>query len=261
MIARAALVLVALVGIVRAQELPRPWLGSAIRGQVVDADTATPIAGAVLVARWTWLDYQSGGWHGSSGFNDRGEALHVSESVSDAQGRFTLAGFGPTVRVKGQVEENAPQVTAFKSGYEPFQQLVGKDPPGSIRLKRHTGTPSELAAKIAAIQGDYRRGLHWLGEKPTWSSTPRMVEALHREDRGQPSTPAPGRAFAARSFPASRIPPAPFGWRGRCDASTAPRARSAWSMRAPSGSTIHRRSSRCRRGACRGRTAPPAGKP
>jgi hypothetical protein len=180
-IARAALVLVALIGGVRAQEVPRPWLGSAIRGQVVDADTGTPIAGAVLVARWSWLDYHRGGLHSSPGFTDRGEALHLSEAVSDARGRFTLAGFGPTVRGMGQVEENAPQVTAFKSGYEPFQRLVGKDPPGEIRLKRYAGTPSELAARIAAIQGDYSRGLHWLGDKPTWKSMPRMVEALHRE--------------------------------------------------------------------------------
>jgi hypothetical protein len=178
-IARLLLAWVAVLGVADAQEIPQPYAGAAIRGQVVDADTGKAIEGAVLVARWNWLHYFVPGFHGSPRFEDRGETLNVSEAVSNAQGRFTLAGFAPTVRGMGKLEENAPSVTAFKSGYEPFQRLVGSDAAGPIRLKRHDGAPAELAAKIAAIQGE--RGLHWLYPKETGKAMPRMVLAIHRE--------------------------------------------------------------------------------
>jgi hypothetical protein len=114
---------------------PTPFTAAALRGQVVDADTGKAIEGAVLLARWNWRQYFAG-FHSGPSFDDRGETLKVSEAVSDAQGRFTLAGFGPTVRGMGKLEERAPSLTVFKSGYVPFQRNVGTET-GTIRLKRH----------------------------------------------------------------------------------------------------------------------------
>jgi hypothetical protein len=174
-----ALLLFAIALSVHAQMALRPFGAGAMKGTVVDADTGRPLGGAVVVARWNWLDYSPGGFHSSARHHDLGEVLHIAEAVSDAEGRFVIPGFA-TVRGKGSLKENAPSVTVFASGYEPFQRDVGGEMPG-IRLKRHSGPPADLAAKIGAAQGTSSQGLYWLAEKTDWKSMPRMVEALHRE--------------------------------------------------------------------------------
>jgi hypothetical protein len=179
-IARLAIATLAVALGAQAQMAPRPFLSKDVRMQVVDAETGRPVQGAIVVGRWSWLAWYPGGLHSSARSVDEGEALHIAEDVTDADGRFTLEGFGPTVRSKGSLEEKAPSLTVYARDYEPFQKNVGEDRQ-QVRLKRHAGSGADLAAKIAAIQGDGSRGLHWLSGVPAWKSMPRMVQALHRE--------------------------------------------------------------------------------
>ena len=174
-----AFVLLAVVLPARAQMAPRPFAALSVQSRVVDAATGKPIPGAIVVARWNWLTYYPGGFHSSARHQDEGEVLHIAEAVTDAQGGFTIPGFGPTVRRKGSLQENAPSLTVFVAGYEPFQKDIGDDR-SEVRLKRHSGPAAEYAAKIGAAQGD-SQGLHWLLPNTDWKSMPRMVEALHRE--------------------------------------------------------------------------------
>jgi hypothetical protein len=162
-------------------QMPPSRAASTLRGQVVDADSGVPLAGAVLVLRWGWLTYIPSRFQGGGSYADLGETLKVSEAVSDAQGRFTLAGPGhPILKTTGKPEDKAPSLAVFKSGYEPFTKDGGDDS-GMVRLKRHAGTGAELAAKIAKMQGNYRDGLHWGSDKETGEQMPRMLLAIHRE--------------------------------------------------------------------------------
>jgi hypothetical protein len=95
-------------------------------GFIIDADTRRPIEGAVVVAHWD-LEF---GLEGGSAF-----AWVVMETVTDKQGRFEFAGWGPRkvpdflpseARLKGR----DPKVEFFKLGYEGIAQTqshAGKD--------------------------------------------------------------------------------------------------------------------------------------
>ena len=176
---RLAFVLLAIALPLHAQLAPRPFAARALQMQVVDAETGRPLQGAIVVARWNWLDWYAGGFHSSARTVDAGEVLHMGEAVTDVQGRFVIDGYA-TVRAKGLEEEKAPSLTVFLPGYEPFQRNIGDDR-SEVRLKRSTGPAADYAASIGLIQGDHTRGLHWLNEKTDPRSMPRMIHAIHRE--------------------------------------------------------------------------------
>ncbi|MEP7067623.1 MAG: hypothetical protein ABI789_00220 [Usitatibacter sp.] len=170
------------------QEHPLPWGFAGSSGTIIDAQSGAPIRGAVLVARWNWLRYYPGGFHSSPRYYDEGEVLHIAEAVSDDEGRYALAPWGPVVRGMGQVENDSPSVTAFKRGYEPFQKSLGADRSGVIRMRQQSASDEELAKSIAAVQqGIYEagdiHGLHWTYPNDFWKSMPRMILALNREKR------------------------------------------------------------------------------
>ncbi|HXG17000.1 MAG TPA: hypothetical protein VNK50_12190, partial [Calidithermus sp.] len=69
-----------------AAALIRPPFYSAkpIQAVVVEEGTRRPLAGVVVVAIWEL-----------STISGRGHVLQIDETVTDAQGRFSLPGFGP----------------------------------------------------------------------------------------------------------------------------------------------------------------------
>ncbi|MDH5785563.1 MAG: carboxypeptidase-like regulatory domain-containing protein [Chromatiales bacterium] len=84
-----------------------------VEGRIVDAETGEPIAGAVVVGIWQ-LE--------SQGFEHvYGKAIHVVESVSDAEGNYHLEGFFLKFvgHLSGKLRTSDPHITVFAEGYSP----------------------------------------------------------------------------------------------------------------------------------------------
>ena len=179
---RLASLLVALAPLaVPAQSvLPGPHLGAGVEGRVVDADDGHPVAGAIVVARWQWLTYTAPGFHSSGGLSARGDAIHVAETDTRADGRFRIGGWGPTLRGPGQVDERAPWLLVFKPGYAPLA-IDARAPRDSLRLAKAGRTGAEQAAAIARFQQAPGPSLQWRFPDDAWRNMPRMVRALHEE--------------------------------------------------------------------------------
>ena len=64
-------------------QVPAPYRSAEIRGRVLDEATHQPIEGAVVVARWEWLEYVPPRFHGGDYYSNSGAALHVGEAVTD----------------------------------------------------------------------------------------------------------------------------------------------------------------------------------
>ncbi len=178
-----------------AQDLPRPYASGETRGRVVD-EAGAGVEGAVVVARWNRLDYVSK--LEGSGYYYGGAALHIGEAVTDRDGRYAIAGWGPAMRIGSTLEEGAPLFLVFKSGYEPS---AGHD--ANVRLRGKSGEPAAYAQHVRNFQ---ERSLAWNYPGDNWKSMPRMVEALQADKARAPveSGPIlgahtlPGRSGAGR---------------------------------------------------------------
>jgi hypothetical protein len=80
-----------------------------ITAWVADAETGKPIEGANVLALWE-MKY---------GLENHGtNYAMVLETVTDAEGKFSLPGWGPQLVLKsGGIETGGPRLTIFKSGY------------------------------------------------------------------------------------------------------------------------------------------------
>jgi hypothetical protein len=163
-----------------AQLMPRPYASGETRGQVVDGASGQPVEGAVVVGRWEWLKYHS--TLESHGYYPSGEVVHLGEATTGRDGRFALAGWGPTLRSGGKLDDKAPNLIVFKPGYEPLVKNSGGTPgEGAIRLRKSTASPKDYAASIARVQQGDGPGLAWQHASDDWKAMPRMILALHRE--------------------------------------------------------------------------------
>src|SRR4051812_13647782 len=173
------------VALPAAAQLPAPYRSGDLRGRVVDEATNEPIGGAVVVARWEWLEYVPPRLHGGGYYSNNGAAIHVGESVTNRVGEYLIDGWGPKLRAGGKMDEGQPRLFAFKPGYEP---LIGKRDE-TLRLKKSSAAPADYAQLIARFQqgaNDYGRprggaSLAWRSPTDDWRGMPRMIDALHRE--------------------------------------------------------------------------------
>ncbi len=160
---------------------PRANAAGGISGKVVDAEGATPLAGAIVVARWEWETWIPPRFHGGGYYQYAGDAVHVAEALSDASGRYSIPRWGPKIRANGRLAEGAPRMLFFKPGYEPLVMESGKLADAPAKLKRFGGSPREYAALVARFQSVEYRGLAWSFPDAGLDDAPRMVLAIHRE--------------------------------------------------------------------------------
>jgi len=141
-----------------------------IRGRVVD-EAGAPVPGAVVVARWNLLFYvakfEGSGWY------PNGDALHIGEAVTDRDGRYAIAAWGPKARPDARLQENAPMFHVFKGGYEPS---TGRTP--NVSLRRAAAEDTAYAERVRSFQ---EGPLAWYFPGGNWKSMPRMVAAVQAE--------------------------------------------------------------------------------
>ena len=190
------------------------YSAKAIHGWLVDAVTRKPIAGAIVVAEWQ-LEF---GLEGGSGYS-----WVVQETVTDANGRFDFAAWGPRTvpaflpseaRLKGR----DPKIVFFKYGYAGVQQTPEqagkeyarpKDFPSRGPNVREWLLNGETflyrpamddAEKIAAEVHSFDLLLGSLAAPCTFVSTaPRALQALRRARERLAAEAANRRAFPLRA--------------------------------------------------------------
>jgi hypothetical protein len=172
----AAVALLLLACSAQAQLIPTPYASARTSGKVVDADSGQPIEGAVVLARWEWLNYTPPAFHSSGGYANAGHVVHAGESVTGRDGGYAIPAWGPAIRAGGKMEDGAPDLLAFKTGYEPLHRITQPRDDGLIRLKKSAGDAKAYAQRIAEFQGR----MHWL-QSEDWALEGAMVLALHRE--------------------------------------------------------------------------------
>jgi hypothetical protein len=169
--------------------LLRPPFYSArsIQATVVDEATRRPVEGVVVVAIWEL-----------STISGRGHVLQISETVTDAQGKFSLPGFGPRLRPPlHEARERMPYLVFFKHGYVPlslenasrdkFVALFGDPREWSTRQLR-ANLPFEFDAE-RVVQESFWNGLTielepFRGTPARWLELLRVTKAaIDPEDR------------------------------------------------------------------------------
>jgi len=109
---------------------PSYYATGPIYGTVVDKETGEPIEGAVAVIQFT-LEGGAGNFHGT-----RSQAIHLDESVTDAQGRYYFPAWRAE-HVKGMAAKKyTPGISVVRRGYK-------------IGSVRHDGGPNERDFKFA----------------------------------------------------------------------------------------------------------------
>ena len=85
------------------------YIAKGVEGRIVDADTGRPLPGVVVVGEWP---KEGGLFHPTTlGF------FALQETVSDADGRYAIPGWGPRLRGRGTPQYYRPGLRFFKAGY------------------------------------------------------------------------------------------------------------------------------------------------
>lgn len=161
-----------------------------VNGRVVDDATGSPLPSVIVVAQWQ--PYYVGPGHAPG---HRG-VLHVAETVTDAEGRYAIPGWGPKPLPPGAQIRNAdPALSFFKPGYQPFAaaNTAVSDPAARrtplgvsewsgkvVRLKKHSGPLAAYGDSLEVLS----RSLVEPAEN--WKSYPKMVYALWQEEMRLP---------------------------------------------------------------------------
>lgn len=97
--------------VIQACAHPMFYTAQEFSGKVVDADTDMPIEGVAIVAKW--IPYQirpvEGRYYG---------VMEVEEAVTDKDGKYTMPGWGPRMRMPLTYLDNYdPEIWLYKKGY------------------------------------------------------------------------------------------------------------------------------------------------
>jgi len=145
-----------------------PGCAGTIQGQVLDAQTGQPIAGAVVLGVWMKVAGLPGLHHH--------ELVGVEEVETDAEGRFILK------RAKSIIHEDDESVTVYKFGYVAWNNIYMF--PSSARRKGQQVPPQILLVRFP--QGESHKRHHYFISDATWgkddpAKTPRFSQAVRRE--------------------------------------------------------------------------------
>lgn len=154
------------------------WMSSEARARVVDATTGQPVSDAIVLATWEV--------RGLEGYSFG--PLVMFELTTDAQGVFTLPGWGPRLYTgSGEIRDSEPVVRIFKRGYVPAV-LDNTSPPSRfikpsidgqvIRVQPSTVSLAEYARELEP----FRMSIQFLysGGHCEWQRAPRTTAAMHR---------------------------------------------------------------------------------
>ena len=106
-----ALALITLASTSRAGAFPPPFYSAKdIRATVVEEETGEPLEGVVVVALWELRQISAR------------PRLHITEAVTDAQGRFHIPAWGPKARPPlAELGDRSPLLLLFKTGFVPLR--------------------------------------------------------------------------------------------------------------------------------------------
>jgi len=175
-IATALLPLVACAG-------PLTYSAEGIEAKVIDADTKKPLEGVVVTANWQLEE-------GTFGGNVAAGQLMVMEAVTDTNGVFRFAAWGPKTGAKGHLVSDDPQLLLFKSGYE-YRRLSNQYS-GDRELRLRPVRRSDWNGRVIALkrfkgtEKEYARHLGFLSTSLEtiamsdceWKRIPQMLLAI-----------------------------------------------------------------------------------
>jgi len=166
------------------------YSAKSIRATVVDAETDRPVQGVIVNAYWHLEDR---GGHGMG-------PLNVTEAVTDANGVFFMAGWGPMEVPRdadeplrrGRLDPDQPWLQLFKPGYS-FKEVAGNESTSYLNDPFWSGDSVRASAwdgkdiKIERFRGTDEQYLRHLERSSPaiggcwWTKTPRMTAAFIRE--------------------------------------------------------------------------------
>jgi hypothetical protein len=167
--------------------LPHMLSGARVAGEVVDADTGRPIAGAHVALVWESTIRP----RGFTGHNARTICYHAAAAVTDTAGRFDIEPWREWSTY--DVSDADPSALVYAAGYVPIERLT-RDPAANPRadttseryaMKPFAGSVDErmhmlfwgLANRGCAYGGDSQRALY------------PMLKAIYEEARRSASSP------------------------------------------------------------------------
>jgi hypothetical protein len=129
------------------------YWGEEIAGRVVDSQSRKPIVGAVVAVAW---DLYGGVAHG----NTIGPWV-IDEAVTDSEGKFRLAMWGPKVVLWNGLHVSAPILIAGHEEYY-FHMLAHSHPaselvPPTFSIERRTCDCGQNEIAITRLDGDLQR--------------------------------------------------------------------------------------------------------
>ena len=169
------------------------WEAPTQTAQVVDATTKAAVPGAIVVTSWEL--YEVTGWPITYA-EIPAEIVQVQETVTDRDGRFVIAGWGPEVRWSRSVhmEANEPVIRILADGYCPrilrsqpsFPVLVAKkrtgevpfeDLPDWIELTPANGDWAKCQQAYLELVASAYTLAYW-NRDCGWTRVPRLVQRL-----------------------------------------------------------------------------------
>ncbi len=112
------------------------FIGGPVSGQVIDAETGQPIAGAIVVARWKGSV--------SALVDSQSVCFHVETAVSDPEGKYHVPLWWQQPRLWLMIGSGRV-VEGYRAGYEGIypHSKQATEHPDDIYMKRFVGTDSE----------------------------------------------------------------------------------------------------------------------
>lgn len=152
-------------------------LSRSFSGHLVDAETGKPIEGAVVLATWFIDPTLTEGGHFA--------AIAVEEAVTDVEGRYVVAGWGPRFNFgMGRVMEDSLEVWYLARGYAPVREIgrpFQTDSSLGYPLKLSRDVPRGLQrANGQMYANDMVAAAYGSGRNPgcDWAVTPKTTQLM-----------------------------------------------------------------------------------